>query len=127
MESVIEKKYHLVAGASPNPTRYSHMAVQRLQQSEKLVIAWGLREAHIGSVAIETSFPQRKDIHTITLYMNPQRQKEWYDGFLKLEPKRIIFNPGTENPELIQLAQDQGIECIEACTLVMLASNTYDH
>ena len=127
MEAVIEKKFHLVAGASPNPMRYSYMAVQRLQQSSKAVVAWGLREANIGNVSIETTFPERKDIHTITLYMNPQRQKDWYEAFLKLEPKRIIFNPGTENPELEQLAQSRGIECIEACTLVMLASNTYDY
>ena len=112
-------------GASTNPIRYSNAAVQRLAQDGFEVVPVGVREGEISGVAIEQGKPALEDIHTITLYLNPQRQQEYYDYILSLNPQRIIFNPGTENPELMRLAQDKGIEVEMACTLVMLAVGQY--
>ena len=69
--------------------------------------------------------PIIKDIHTVTLYLNPDNQKDYYDYILQLSPKRIIFNPGAENQELIELAMKNNIEVSIACTLIMLNSNNY--
>jgi predicted CoA-binding protein len=122
-----EKNVHLVVGASLKRERYSYMAVQRLHEIGKQIYAWGLREGNIGPINVRSDFPEgRTDIHTITLYMNPKRQEEWIPSFLALKPKRIIFNPGTENSKLMDKALAAGIECLEACTLVMIASRTYD-
>ena len=118
-------KKTLVLGASTNPIRYSNAAVQRLAQDGFEVVPVGVREGEISGVAIEQGKPALEDIHTITLYLNPQRQQEYYDYILSLNPKRIIFNPGTENPELIRLAREKGIEVEMGCTLVMLAVGQY--
>ena len=118
-------KKTLVLGASTNPIRYSNAAVQRLAQDGFEVVPVGVREGEISGVAIEQGKPALEDIHTITLYLNPQRQQQYYDYILSLNPQRIIFNPGTENPELMRLAQDKGIEVEMACTLVMLAVGQY--
>jgi predicted CoA-binding protein len=69
--------------------------------------------------------PEEEGVDTVTLYLGPDRQPEYYDYILSLKPKRIIFNPGTENPELVQLAKEQGIETVEGCTLVMLSIGAY--
>ena len=66
------------------------------------------------------------NIDTITLYLNPKNQIPYEDYILSIKPRRIIFNPGTENPKFMNRAQNEGIEVLKACTLVMLASNTYD-
>jgi len=116
----------LVVGASVNPNRYSYKAVTMLHNFEHEVVALGLRKGEIGDIDIITEIPDVMDIHTITLYLNPKRQVEMYDDLLKLEPVRIIFNPGTENRELAELANKQGIETVEACTLVMLSTGQYD-
>ncbi|MCB0587196.1 MAG: CoA-binding protein [Phaeodactylibacter sp.] len=118
-------KKTLVLGASTNPIRYSNAAVRRLTQGGFEVIPIGLQEGDISGVHIQKGQPALEDIHTITLYLNPQRQKEYYDYILSLSPRRIIFNPGTENPELMQLAREKGIEVEIACTLVMLAVGQY--
>lgn len=112
-------------GASTKPQRYSNIATHRLLGKGHDVVLVGYREGQIGEYPILTGTPPIEDVDTITLYMNPKRQQPYYDYFLSLKPKRIIFNPGTENPELIQLAQENGIEPEVACTLVMLASNQY--
>jgi hypothetical protein len=121
----LTKRKTLVVGASTNPARYANMAVHQLLKHEQPVEAIGLREDHIGPVAIQTGFPALTDIHTVTLYLNAQRQEAYYDYLLGLAPKRIIFNPGTENPEFAEKARKAGVETIEACTLVMLSTNQY--
>ena len=115
----------LVLGASSKPDRYSNIAVNRLSNNGHEVVAIGRSAGQINGIDIRTGQPQLDDVHTITLYLRPEYQKEQYDYILSLAPKRIIFNPGTENPELIRLAKERGIETEVACTLVMLAADTY--
>ena len=79
----------------------------------------------VGNAVIETEKKQWKDVDTVTLYLNPANQKDYYNYILSLKPQRIIFNPGAENEELAQLATNEGIQPVEACTLVMLATNQY--
>src|ERR1700754_4625620 len=120
-----QPKKTVVLGASPNPARYSYLAVQRLKQSGHPVVAIGKRAAMSGDTAIETGMQATSDVDTVTLYLNPQRQKEYYDYILSLHPKRIIFNPGAENDELFALAQANGIQAMEACTLVLLSTGQF--
>ena len=119
------KKKTLVLGASENPSRYSFLALQRLQSHQHPVLAIGKRKGVVGSVQIETEKKDWKDVDTVTLYLNPMHQKQYYDYIMSLKPKRIIFNPGAENEELIQMAIQNGIKPLEACTLVMLATGQY--
>jgi len=120
----MEKKT-LVLGASDNPSRYSYLAVQRLRKNNHPVVAIGARNTIVGDVKIENGKRPFEDIDTVTLYINPFNQKEYYDYILSLKPKRIIFNPGAENEELAGLAKENNIQPVEACTLVMLATNQY--
>ncbi|MEO6550403.1 MAG: CoA-binding protein [Ferruginibacter sp.] len=120
----MEKKT-LVIGASSNPSRYSYLAVQRLVARQYPVVALGARNGTIGNTEIQTEKTPFENIDTITLYINPLRQKEYYDYILGLHPKRLIFNPGTENDELSELAQKNGVQVMEACTLVMLSTGQY--
>lgn len=115
----------LVIGASSNPIQYSHLAIQRLMSSGHEVEGIGRESFQLGSTQVYTQRIDFKDIHTVTLYLNRERQKDYEDYILSLHPKRIIFNPGAENPELLDRARLSGIEAIEACTLVMLAAGTY--
>lgn len=115
----------LVFGASEKVDRYSNIATKRLLQHGHLVEAVGYREGIIDHVKIQKGTPQLDDIDTITLYLNPTRQEPFYDYFLSLKPRRIIFNPGTENQELFDLAKDNGIEVENACTLVLLSRGVY--
>jgi predicted CoA-binding protein len=118
-------KKTLVLGASTNPSRYSYLAMDRLSAYRHPVVAIGLREGRVGSVNIVTGKPTIEDVDTITLYLNPTNQKPYYDYILSLKPKRIIFNPGTENDELEEMARKNGIKPMEACTLVMLGTGQY--
>jgi len=120
-----EKKKTLVLGASENPSRYSHLALQRLQSHQHPVLAIGKKKGLVGNVAIETEKKVWKDVDTVTLYLNPLHQKEYYEYLISLNPKRIIFNPGAENSELAEMVSQKGIQPVEACTLVMLATNQY--
>ena len=115
----------LVIGASMNTQRYSNKAVRLLQHTGHQVVALGSKNGEIEGIPIHTGTPQIEGIHTITIYLNPARQKPLHDYILSLKPKRLIFNPGTENPELKQLSQKQGIEVVENCTLVMLRSGIF--
>jgi predicted CoA-binding protein len=120
-----EKKKTVVLGASSNPARYSYLAVQRLRAHNHPVVAIGRRVGHVADVDISKEHAQENDVDTITLYLNPQNQVEYYDYILSLHPKRIIFNPGTENDELIQKAKENNIKPVIACTLVMLSTGQY--
>jgi len=119
----------LVLGASPNPARYSHLATQRLVEAGHEVVLVGIREGNIADQPIYTvEAADVTDVHTLTLYVGAARQPAYYDWILEqVKPERIIFNPGTENPELQQRATAEGIACEHACTLVMLASGEYEN
>lgn len=118
-------KKTVVLGASENPSRYSYLAVNKLRAYGHSVVAIGNKKGAIGDTAITTERPDEKDIDTVTLYLNPQLQQQYYDYILSLKPKRIIFNPGTENDELEELATSNGIQAMEACTLVLLGTGQY--
>ena len=115
----------MVLGASANPERYSNLAVRRLRNAGHSVSAVGRKPATVGDVEIAADKLVITDVDTVTLYLNPANQKEYYDYILSLHPKRIIFNPGAENPELEALASAHGIEPVEACTLVLLSTGQY--
>ena len=118
-------KKTLVVGASPDPSRYSYLAISMLREAGHPVLAIGKKAGEVAGVSIQKERFTDMDIDTVTLYINPAFQKEYYDYFLQLNPKRIIFNPGTENPELATLAQQAGIHTMEACTLVLLRTGQY--
>lgn len=121
----MDGKKTLVLGASDNPSRYSYLAIQRLRNQGHPVVAIGRKKCIVSDVEIHTEKIIWPDIDTITVYLNPKHQQEYYDYILTLQPKRIIFNPGAENDELELLAKKNGIISIEACTLVMLSTNQY--
>ena len=118
-------KKTLVLGASDNPDRYSYRAVHMLKNHGHEVVPVGIRKGNVAGLAIHTDRPQAADVDTVTLYVGPQNQPAWYDYILDLQPKRILFNPGTENPELEELAHQRGIRTEEACTLVLLSIGQY--
>ncbi len=118
-------KKTLVLGASDNPSRYSNLAIQRLRKYGHPVVAVGRKYSQVDDVVIEKEKQPFDNIDTVTLYLNPTHQREYYNYILSLNPKRIIFNPGAENEELAQLAIEKGIKPLEACTLVMLSTNQY--
>lgn len=119
------KKQTLVLGASDNPARYSNMAINRLVGAGHPVVAVGLKEGEVAGVQIKKGMPVFDDVDTITLYLNPRNQEQYYNYITSLNPKRVIFNPGTENPELYKILRDQGIESEVACTLVLLSTGQY--
>ncbi|MDT7832878.1 CoA-binding protein [Flavobacteriaceae bacterium S356] len=119
------KNVTLVFGASLKEDRYSNIAINRLRDKELKVMAYGLREGVVADVEIDTELVHYDDIDTVTLYLNPKRQKEYYSYILNLQPRRVIFNPGTENNEFQQLLVENGIIAEVACTLVLLSINQY--
>ncbi len=120
-----DSKKTMVIGASENPERYSYLAVEKLKKYGHPVIALGRKSGKIGDTIIQIGKPQEAQVDTVTLYINPELQKQWADYILLLHPKRLIFNPGTENDDLYQMAKANGIEPLEACTLVMLGTGQY--
>lgn len=120
-----EKKKTVVLGASSNPARYSYLAIQRLRAHEHPVVAIGRRLGHVADIDISKEHVLETGVDTVTLYLNPNNQVEYYDYILNLHPKRIIFNPGTENDELIKKAKENNITPVIACTLVMLSTGQY--
>lgn len=120
------EKTTLVLGASPKPDRYSYKAVQSLRRRGFPVIAIGLRNAMIDNIQIIKGKPENLgNIHTIGLYLGPKNQGEYYDYIISLKPERIIFNPGTWNPELAELARKANIEVVDDCMLAMLNCGHY--
>jgi predicted CoA-binding protein len=118
-------KKTMVLGASANPARYSFLAINSLRKHQHPVVAVGRRIGKVLDVDITTEKKPQETVDTVTLYLNPSNQKEYYDYILSLRPKRIIFNPGTENRELSELAKNNGIQPMEACTLVLLSTGQY--
>ena len=125
---MIRKKYTLVLGASPHPQKYGNMAALRLHSAGKPFIPVGMKSGQIAGINIEklSNLNKYENIDTVTLYLSPKNQSAYEDVILSIKPRRIIFNPGTENPKFMNRAQNKGIEVLKACTLVMLASNTFD-
>lgn len=119
------KKKTLIIGATPNPSRYAYKAAHKLVQYGHPIVNVGIKKGEVANHPIEKPEQIHPDINTITLYVNPTNQKNLYQYILDTKPKRIIFNPGTENPELAQMAEEQGIETLEACTLVLLSINQF--
>ena len=115
----------LVFGASLKANRYSNYAIQRLIAKEQEVVAFGLKEGEVAGVKIDTQLLEYEDIDTITLYLNKKRQVDYYDYIISLKPNRVIFNPGTENPEFYEILRDNDISFEASCTLVLLATNQY--
>lgn len=115
----------LVFGASLKPNRYSNYAIQRLVANKHEVVAFGLKEGEVESISIDTSLKAYTDVNTVTLYLNAKRQVAYYDYIIGLKPKRVIFNPGTENPEFFELLSENKINFEIACTLVLLSTNQY--
>lgn len=118
-------KKTLVLGASENPARYSNIAINRLRDYKHDVVAIGKRKGKVNDVEIMTEHPAMDDIDTITLYLNPANQIPYYDYILSLKPRRVIFNPGTENDDLEKKLVQKGVVTQEACTLVMLGTGQY--
>jgi len=117
----------VIIGATPNQSRYAFMAAEMLNQYKHEMVPVGIKSGEVfGKPILDIrQKPVIDDVHTVTLYIGPQHQPEWYDYILNLKPKRIIFNPGTENSEFEKLAEDHEIEVLEACTLVMLRTGQY--
>ena len=121
----MKNKKTLVLGASTNPARYSFMAINSLVRHEHSVVAVGLKEGEVAGVKIQTKQIPFTNIDTVTLYLNPQRQRDYYNYIVSMQPKRVIFNPGTENPEFYQLLRVNNIQVEVACTLVMLSTRQF--
>jgi len=118
-------KKTVVLGASDNPERYSFLAINKLRANNHPVVAIGRKQGKVADVDVETGQKAIPDVDTVTLYLNPTHQKEYYDYIFSLHPKRIIFNPGAENEELATLAKEKGIQPMEACTLVLLSTGQF--
>jgi uncharacterized protein len=120
-------KKTVIIGATPDRSRYAFLAANMLQQYENEFVPVSIKTGEVlGKEILDLrKRPPIKDVDTVTLYIGTRRQPEWYDYILSLKPKRIIFNPGTENSELEKLAEDQGIETVVGCTLVMLGSRQF--
>ncbi|WP_116124779.1 CoA-binding protein [Lewinella sp. IMCC34183] len=118
-------KTTLILGATPNPTRYAYLAAERLTARGHPIVPVGIKTGKVFGQEILNGKPDVPAIDTVTLYLSARHQPEYYDWLLRVAPRRIIFNPGTENPELSRLAREAGIEAVAGCTLVMLAGGNY--
>lgn len=118
-------KKTLIIGATNNSSRYAFLAANRLTAHGHDIINVGIKNGEVAGVPIERAGKIHSDVDTITLYVGPQHQADYFDYILQTKPKRIIFNPGTENSELESLAEENGIETMEACTLVLLSTGQY--
>lgn len=122
-----EAKKTLIVGATTNPSRYAYLAAKMFAERGMEFIPIGIKKGELfGREILDLrAKPDLKDIHTITLYIGPNHQEEWIEYLISLKPKRIIFNPGTENPDFFNLAKEAGIEVLPACNLVMLSTSQF--
>ena len=118
-------KKTLIIGASTNPARYAYIAAHRLKGYGHPIVPLGIRQGEVAGEKILTEQVALEDVDTVTLYVGHRNQPQYYDYILSLKPKRVIFNPGTENDELEDLLREEGIQPLEACTLVMLSTGQY--
>ncbi|MGW8314205.1 MAG: CoA-binding protein [Bacteroidales bacterium] len=121
----MESKKTLVLGASPNPVRFSYKAVKSLMRHDQEVVAVGFRKGLIEDQEILVGQPPIDNVHTVSIYIGSSRQEEYYDYIFSLNPQRVIFNPGTVNPEFMRRLKKEGIEPLGQCMLVMLNEGTY--
>lgn len=122
----METKYTtLIIGATTNPNRYAYLALESLVKRNYPVVGVGLKEAEINGVKIHKDKKVFSNIDTVTLYLSAKNQIDFYDYLLQLNPRRVIFNPGTQNPELENLLAKNDIKVVHACTLVMLKTGQY--
>jgi predicted CoA-binding protein len=115
----------LVLGASENKQRYSNIAINMLKEYQHEVVAIGNREGEVSGVKFDKEKKDFKDVDTVTLYLGPQNQASFRKYIDSLRPRRVIFNPGTENPEWMRHLQENGIATEVACTLVLLRTHQY--
>ena len=120
-----ESKKTVVLGASPNPVRFSHKAVKSLLRNEQEVVAVGFKEGLIVDEEIQLGMPHIENVHTVSIYIGSSRQSDYYDYIISLKPKRVIFNPGTVNPEFMGRLKREGIEPVAECMLVLLNDGEY--
>jgi predicted CoA-binding protein len=120
-----KSKKTLVLGASPNPARYSFLAVNRLREHNHPVVAIGKTTAIVADIPVQSEIVPIPDLDTVTVYLNTENQKNYYDYIIDQHPRRVIFNPGAENPEFEKMLTDNGINVMEACTLVLLGTGQY--
>jgi uncharacterized protein len=122
-----EVKKTVILGATENRMRYAYVAAEMFDERNIPFIPVGIKKGKIfGQKILDLrTKPEIKDVHTVTLYIGPQNQEEWYDYIISLKPQRIIFNPGTENPELMSLAKENGIQVCQACNLVLLSTGQF--
>lgn len=120
-------KKTVIIGATNNTARYAYLAAEMLDQYKHEFVPVGIRKGDVlGKTILNIAEkPEVKNVDTVTLYIGPQHQQQWYNYILSMKPKRIIFNPGTENAEFEQLAEKAGVETLEACTLVMLRTGQF--
>lgn len=118
-------KKTLIIGAAPNPERYAYRAAHMLKAKGHDIVNVGIKKGEVAGVAIEKPAQIHHDVDTVTLYIGPHLQNQYYDYILETKPVRVIFNPGTENTELETLLEAHGIEAVEACTLVLLSTGQY--
>jgi predicted CoA-binding protein len=121
----MKNKKTLVLGASTKPDRYAFKAIEMLVNKGHSVVAIGQNTGEVAGISIKTKNIPLKNIDTVTLYLNPTRQKDYYNYIVSTQPKRVVFNPGTENPEFYQLLKLNNIKVEVACTLVLLTTNQY--
>ncbi|UJP64123.1 CoA-binding protein [Mongoliitalea daihaiensis] len=120
-------KKTVIIGATPNPSRYAYLVAEMLHERSIPFVPVGIKSGTVFGEEILNlrEKPSITDVHTVTMYVGPENQKEWYAYILSLKPERIVFNPGTENPELMNLAKDAGIAVWPACNLVLLSTGQF--
>jgi uncharacterized protein len=118
-------KKTLILGASPDPSRFAFRAANMLTDYGYDIVLVGIKKGEVAGQKILNGQPKVEDVHTVTLYVGPKNQTDLYDYIISLQPARIIFNPGTENDDLIRLAEKNNIEAVIGCTLVMLSAGSY--
>jgi len=121
----MQKPTVLVIGASLKPERYSNICIRSLSDENIAVEAIGLVQGHVGNVMVRTGKPGLINIHTVSLYLAASRQPEYYQYILQLKPARVIFNPGAENEEFMHLLMQNHIDCMEACSILMVRSGIF--
>jgi predicted CoA-binding protein len=121
----VSSKKTLVLGASDNPARYSFLAVNNLREHKHEVVAIGKRASMVADIPIQVETSPIQDLDTVSFYLNPENQKNYYNYILDQHPRRVIFNPGAENPEFEKILTEKGIQVMEACTLVLLSTGQY--
>ena len=122
---MIEKPKTLVLGATTNPSRYAYLAAESLHRKSIPFVLVGIKDGEVFGQPILPTIPDNEEIDTVTMYVGAKNQADWEDKIKALKPKRVIFNPGAENPNFARQLEESGIEVLEACTLVMLSTNQY--